>query len=131
MLINFIVLRGKYSIYKFKNGSVLPDWIYSSDFYSVTKTKDELSVIALQTEFISEDIVRSNDWRIFKIEGPLDFSLVGIIADVASIFKENKIPIFTISTYETDYILVKQKDLSFGMKALRAKGHQISTELKS
>jgi hypothetical protein len=128
MIMKFIVLRGKYSIYKFKNESVLPDWIYSSDFYSVTKTKDELSVIALQTELFSEDIVRSNDWRIFKIEGPLDFSLAGIIADIAAIFKEKKIPIFTISTYETDYILVKQKDLSAGMKALRDKGHLISTE---
>jgi hypothetical protein len=128
---NFIVLKGKYSIYKFKNGSVLPDWIYSSDFYSVTRTKDELSVVAFQTEFISEDIVRSNDWRIFKIEGPLDFSLTGIIADIAAIFKEKKIPIFTISTYETDYILVKQKDLSVAMNALRDKEHQISTELKS
>ena len=128
MMMNFIVLRGKYSIYKFKNQSVLPEWIYSSDFYSVTKTKDELSVIAFQTESISEDIVCSNDWRIIKIEGPLDFSLVGIIADIAAIFKEKKIPIFTISTYETDYILVKQKDLSAGMKALRDKGHLISAE---
>jgi len=125
---NFTVLRGKYSIYKFKYQSVLPDWIYSSDFYSVTKTKDELSVIALQTELISEDIVCSNDWKIFKIEGSLDFSLVGIIADISAILKEKKIPIFTISTYETDYILVKQKDLSAGMKALRDKGHLISAE---
>ncbi|MGD0754514.1 MAG: ACT domain-containing protein [Bacteroidales bacterium] len=128
MIMNFTVLRGKYSIYKFKYQSVLPDWIYSSDFYSVTKTKDELSVIALQTELISEDIVCSNDWKIFKIEGSLDFSLVGIIADISAILKEKKIPIFTISTYETDYILVKQKDLSAGMKALRDKGHLISAE---
>jgi uncharacterized protein len=124
----FIVLKGKYSIYKFKNGSALPGWIYSSDFYSVTRTKDELSVVAIQSDLISEDIPCSNGWRIFKIEGPLDFSLVGIIADISAIFKVKKIPIFTISTFETDYILVKQKDLGAGMKALRDQGHQISTE---
>jgi uncharacterized protein len=128
MLMKFIVLKGKYSIYKFKNGSALPGWIYSSDFYSVTKTKDELSVIAVQSDIISEDIACSNDWRIFKIEGPLDFSQVGIIADISVIFKEKNIPLFTISTFETDYILVKENDLSTGMKALRDKGHQISTE---
>lgn len=128
MIMNFTVLREKYSIFKFKNESVLPDWVFSSDFYSITKTKDELSVIALQHDLISEDILYSNDWRIFKIAGPLDFSLVGIVADIAAIFKEKKIPIFTISTYETDYILVKQKDLNIGIKALRDNGHQISTE---
>lgn len=125
---NFIVLAKKYSIIKFRIDSVLPDWIYSSDFYSITKTKEELSVIAIQTDFISEDILCSRDWRILKIAEPLDLSLIGIIAEVSEIFKEKKISIFTISTYDTDYILVKQKDLSIGIKALREKRHIISIE---
>ena len=125
---NFIVLTKKYSIYKFRNNSILPDWIYSSEFYSITKTKDELSVIALQTDLISEDYVENKDWRMLKIVGPLDFALIGIIADVSKIFKENKISIFTISTYETDYILVKQKDLKIGIRALKEKGHEVSIE---
>jgi hypothetical protein len=128
MTLNLIVLADKYSIYKFKNESALPDWIYSSDFYSITKTKDEISVIAIQTDSLSEDIICSKNWRIFKIAGPLDFSLVGIIADISCILKEKKISIFTISTYDTDYILVKQKDLSIGIKALKDKGHNISIE---
>jgi uncharacterized protein len=128
MTLDFIVLRDKYSIYKFKNKAALPDWIYSSDFYSITKTIDELSVIAIQTEVVSEDFVSNNDWRILKISGLLDFSLVGILADVACTFKEKNIPIFTISTYNTDHILVKQQDLSIGLKALRDKGHKISIE---
>jgi len=126
--LNFIVLAKKYSIIKFRIDSVLPDWIYSSDFYSITKTKEELSVIAIQTDFISEDILCSRDWRILKIAEPLDLSLIGIIAEVSEIFKEKKISIFTISTYDTDYILVKQKDLSIGIKALREKRHIISIE---
>jgi hypothetical protein len=121
-------LAKKYSIIKFRIDSVLPDWIYSSDFYSITKTKEELSVIAIQTDFISEDILCSRDWRILKIAEPLDLSLIGIIAEVSEIFKEKKISIFTISTYDTDYILVKQKDLSIGIKALREKRHIISIE---
>lgn len=128
MKLNFIVLEKSYSIYKFKRESVLPDWIYSSDFYSITKTDDELSVIALQTELMSEDTICSRDWRILKIEGPLDFSLVGIIAEISKIFKERKISIFTISTYDTDYILVKQKDLKASISALKEKGHNILIE---
>jgi hypothetical protein len=127
-MMNFVVLPNKYSIYRFKVNSKLPDWIYSSDFYSITKTKDELSVIATQPNFVLDDIVINNDWRILKIIGPLEFSLIGIIADVSKIFKERKISIFAISTYDTDYILVKQKDLNLGLEALREKGHIISIE---
>jgi hypothetical protein len=128
MILNFMVLAKKYSIYRFRKDSKLPDWIYKSDFYSITQTKDELSVIAAQSEAITEDVIINKDWRIFKIAAPLDFSLIGIIADVSGIFQEEKISIFTISTYDTDYILVKQKDLSKGIKALRKKGHIISLE---
>ena len=125
---NLIVLAKKYSIYRFKNDCVLPDWIYLSDFYSITKTKDELSVITIQTKLISENIACNKDWRILKIVGPLDFSLTGIIADISNILKEKKISIFTISTYDTDYIMVKQKDLNIGIKALKNKGYKISLE---
>ena len=125
---NLIVLKKKYSIYKFKDDCLLPDWIYLSDFYSITKTKDELSVIAIQSDLISEKIACSKDWKILKFVGPLDFSLIGIIADISTILKEKKIPIFTISTYDTDYILVKQDKLNIGIKALRDKKYIISIE---
>ena len=125
---NFIILKKRYSIYKFKSDCVLPGWVYLSDFYSITKTKDELSVIAIQTDSISEKITCSKDWRILKVDGPLDFSLIGIIADISIILKEKKISIFTISTYDTDYILVKQNKLNIGIKALRDKKYTISLE---
>jgi hypothetical protein len=125
---NLIVLTGKYSIYRFENDHVLPDWIYSSDFYSITKTHDEVSVITTQSELISGNYTSSKDWRILKVIGPLDFNLVGIIADIAVILKDNKIPIFTISTYETDYIMVREKDLESGITALREKEYLVSIE---
>jgi uncharacterized protein len=125
---NLIVLKRKYSIYKFKDDCLLPDWIYLSDFYSITKTKDELSVIAIQSDLISERIACSKDWKILKFVGPLDFSMIGIIADISTILKEKKISIFTISTYDTDYILVKQDKLNIGIKALRDKKYIISIE---
>jgi hypothetical protein len=125
---DLIVLANKYSIYKFNDVHTLPEWIYLSDFYSITGTKDELSVVAFQRDLISEDFNCSKDWRILKVVGPLDLSLVGIIADIAAILRDKKISIFTISTYDTDYIMVKQKNLAAGIDALREKKYMVSYE---
>lgn len=128
---NLIVLSKKYSIYKFLNQTVLPDWIYSTDFYSITGTKDELSVVASQNDSISNNIKCNKNWRILKISGPLDFSLVGIIADITCILKEKNIPVFVLSTFDTDYVLMKQKNLNNGIKALRNKGYTVSKEMQN
>lgn len=128
MNLTFILLSDKYSIYRFRREAILPDWIYSSEFYSITQTTDELSVIATQSEIILDNAVINNDWRILKIAGPLDFSLIGIIADVSGIFKKKRISIFAISTFDTDYIMIKEKDLNPGLEALRENGHKISIE---
>lgn len=122
----FTVLPEKYSIYKFRNESSIPEWIFSADFYSVTRTKDEISVVAIQKDPAPADIVCNGDWRILKIEGHLDLSMVGVIAGVSAIFKEKKIPIFIISTYDTDYILIKQNDLNSGIEALEEQGYNFS-----
>ena len=122
---NFRVLSGKYAIYKFSIGSVLPEWIYSNDFYSITKTIDEISVVAQQSDVNEGYIGCNNEWRIIRIDGSLDFSLVGIIADISAIFKKENISIFTISTYDTDYFLIKQKDLDTGIQALIENKHNV------
>ena len=125
---NFEVLEGNYAIYRFGNESSLPDWIYSSGFYSITKTKDEISVVASQNDLPPSDITCNKDWRIIKIQGPLDFSLVGIIAEITAIFKKKKISIFTISTYDTDYFIIKQKNLDIGIQALIENDHKVTIE---
>jgi uncharacterized protein len=125
---DLLLLAEKYSIYKFNNDCVLPGWIYLSDFYSITKTRDEISVVALQTDLMSEVIACDQNWRVLKIAEPLDLSLIGVIAEISKILKEKNISIFAISTYDTDYILVKQKDLKGGLKALRDKKYKIHKE---
>jgi hypothetical protein len=82
---NFKVLPGENSIYKFAIGSVMPERICSGDFYSITKTIDEISVVARQGDVIEGYMECNKDWRIVRIEGSLDFSLVGIIADICNI----------------------------------------------
>jgi hypothetical protein len=126
MILNISVLPGNYSIYRFQAVSDIPDWIYTSDFYSKTRTEDEISVVANQVDYLVPDLICNRDWCILKIDGHLDLSLVGIVADLSTILKSRKIPIFVISTYDTDYFLIKQADLSKGIKALEEKGHKIS-----
>jgi hypothetical protein len=125
MIHNLKVLQKKYSILKFQTDSALPDWIYLSDFYSITRTHEELSVVTEQPDPAADNITGSKDWRVLKIIGPLDFSMIGVIADISNILKDARVPIFTISTYNTDYILVGQKDLDVTIKALRDKNYNI------
>lgn len=129
MILDFTLLKGEYSIYRFRRDSPIPEWIFDSDFYSVTRTSDELSIISKPVDLIiGIDIKINNHWRILKINGVLELSLIGIIATVSTILKENKIPIFTVSTFDTDYILVKDRDLNKTVAALRHAGHKILTE---
>jgi hypothetical protein len=125
---NFTLLSNRYAICKFAEGLPLPEWVYSSGFYSITRTKDELSVVAVQTDSVSEDIICSRDWRIFKVAGPMDLSLVGIISEISGTLRNKDIPVFVISTFDTDYILVKQKDLDCAISALHEKGHNLAAE---
>lgn len=131
MVLHLAVLENTYAIYRFHRDTPIPAGVYSSDFFSITKTKDELSVVTLQNELFLNEAEINKDWRIIKVIGPLDFSLVGIIADLSEILKQEKISIFTISTYDTDYILVKQKDLSKAIVALQKNGHLFNPECKA
>jgi hypothetical protein len=124
LILTIDILPDNYSIYKFESGSEIPDWVYLSEFSSVTTTKDEISVVAFQTDD-EAGLKCSRDWRVLKIAGPLDFSLIGIVADVTSTLKDKNIPVFIISTYDTDYILIKQNDLIDAITALEEKGHKI------
>jgi hypothetical protein len=129
MIIDFTLLKGDYSIYRLKNDSAIPIWVYDSDFYSVTRTQDELSIICKNVDIASDvNLKIDKHWRILKINGPLDLSLVGIIANISNLLKDNKIPIFTISTFDTDYILVKNQYLNNTLTLLNNAGHKIFIE---
>jgi len=129
MNLSFSLLKDVYSIYRYESGAPFPYWLDNSDFYSVTKTKDELSVVSKQIEVKHDDKIKADrNWRILKINGPLQLSQIGIIADVSELLKKNRIPIFEISTYDTDYILVKNDDLDKAIKALTGAGNIITNE---
>jgi len=128
MKLTFILLKDIYAICKFNADLDIPSWIEDSGFYSITRTDDELSIVCKQASIKDNTSKISKDWRILKISGPLDFSLIGITADISGTLSRQNIPIFTISTYETDYILVKSRDLNKSTEALIANGHIIISD---
>ncbi|MDO4551962.1 MAG: ACT domain-containing protein [Bacillota bacterium] len=95
------------------------------EFCFVGKTDEELSLVCL-TEHVPEDTIEREDgWLAFRIQGILDFSLVGILAPIASLLAENRIGIFAVSTFNTDYILVKKESFEQAMKVLSEAGYAI------
>lgn len=99
-----------------KNSSI-PAWAQEGNFSSITRTRDELSIVCPQEKIPGGVLVEKN-WRAFKIEGPLGFTLTGIVASLSEPLAEAKISILYISTYETDYILVEEKNLEKAKEVL-------------
>jgi uncharacterized protein len=128
MALQLIILKNTFAIYRFNPDVEVPGWVSGSAFFSVTKSPDELSVVCEQRENNTGATAVSGDWKAMKIAGPLDLSLVGIIAEVSRILKESNISIFSISTYETDYVLIKSRDINKAIESLKTNGHQIVYE---
>jgi hypothetical protein len=102
------ILPNSLAVCQFAKNASIPSYVFKSTFFSITQTDEELSVVCEQS-LVPTDVKKADDWRAFKVEGPLDFSQVGILSSLAKPLAENKIPIFVISTYDTDYLLVQSK----------------------
>ena len=121
------VLPELFAICRLKAQDPLPNWATNGSLFSVTRTSDELSIICPQT-IVPESVLADRDWRALKVKGPLDFALVGVLAELAGLLAAAKVSIFAISTFDTDYILVKEEKLKRAVEALAIAGHQVSRE---
>jgi len=97
-----------------------------SEFFFLGKTDEEISLVCKTEDVPKETIERDDGWRGFRIEGQLDFSLIGILSKISSALADEGIGIFAVSTYNTDYILVKEDDLKRALKALKKAGYMIT-----
>ena len=97
----------------------------SADFYFIGKTDEELSLVCKTEDTPSETIERVDGWRGFRIQGVLDFSLIGILSKLSGILAEHKIGIFAVSTYNTDYILVKEENYERALTVLASEGYTV------
>ncbi len=97
----------------------------SADFFFIGKTDEELSLVCKTEDAPLKTAEREDGWRGFRIQGVLDFSLIGILSEISGILAKNKIGIFAVSTYNTDYILVKEDKFDLALKALKDEGYAV------
>ena len=99
--------------------------VMATDFYFIGKTDEELSLVC-RTEYTPEKAIEREDgWKGFRIQGVLDFSLVGILAPIADILAENNIGIFAVSTFNTDYVLIKRENFDQALSLLKEAGYTV------
>ena len=119
------VLAGRYTLHRLAAQADIPPEVTRSGFFAVTRTDEELSIVAPAGVAVPD--ARSDPgWACLKVAGPLDFGLVGILAGLSAALAEAGISIFALSTFDTDYILVKAEKLETAVKALEARGYEIS-----
>jgi uncharacterized protein len=118
------LLPERFAICQLPPEAAIPAWANQGSFHSITRTADELSLITTDAG-IPPDVTCDHDWRAFKIDGPLEFSLTGVLESVARPLADAAISIFAIATYNTDYVLVKSDQLTLAIAALRAAGHTL------
>ena len=122
--ISLTILTGEFSIHRLHPSTKIPDTIEESKFYQICRTDEELSIVCeTHISMISEH--EEKGWACIKVEGPLDFGLTGVLAGISKVLAESNISIFAISTYDTDYILVKHQSLDNSIKALKANGYAV------
>ena len=97
----------------------------SAEFFFLSKTDEELSLVCRTEDAPGETAARDDGWKAFRIEGVLDFSLIGILSRLSGILASHGIGIFAMSTYNTDYILVKAEHFETALAALAAEGYTV------
>lgn len=104
--------------------ATVPPWAFEGDFVSITRTSEELAIVCLDGT-VPASVRRERPWRRLSVRGPLEFSLVGVLASIAAPLAQAGISLFVVSTFDTDHVLVKQSDLERACAALRDAGHTI------
>jgi hypothetical protein len=117
------VLDDIFAIHSLSEDSSIPAVVLSSDFYFIGKTNDELSLVVKQSLEI-DAIETDKDWRVMEVLGPLNLSMIGIMAQISQCLAQAEVSIFVVSTFETDYILVKNQQLEIAINALTSAGYE-------
>lgn len=97
----------------------------TKEFYFVGKTDEEISLVCITEDVPENTVEREDGWKAFRIQGVLDFSMIGILSKISMILAENQIGIFVVSTYNTDYVLVKEEYFARAIELLEEKGYVI------
>ena len=118
------LLPENYSICRLGPAVDIPPWALAGNFFSITRTEEELSLVCSQ-EVVPDGVQCEKGWRCVMVVGPLDFSLTGILASLTASLAEAGITVFAISTFNTDYLLVKADNLKRAVLKLKEAGHDV------
>ena len=120
--LKFRRLAGTYAIVRLAPDTQVPAWATNGDFFSITRTSDELSIVCL-TDNLSPAVLSPHRWVCLKLEGPFPFALTGVLLSFIEPLSTNSIPIFAISTYDTDYVLIQEEFAATALERLQQAGH--------
>jgi hypothetical protein len=119
------LLADTLAVCRLEAGAPVPGWTHASGaFLTVSRTRDELSITAVQ-HAVPAGLACERDYRAIRVAGPLPLNLVGILASIADPLAAAGLSIFAISTYDTDYVLIKARDLEAAVAALERAGHRV------
>lgn len=122
--VNLELLPGLYAVSQLASTEAIPSWADGEGFVSIARTEEELSVVCLEAR-VPSDIKSDGGWCCFKFRGPFAFDQTGILSSVLNPLAEAKVGIFAVSTFNTDYLLVKKENLETTIQALKAAGHTV------
>ena len=118
------LLVGAYAVSRLSPAEPIPEWA-RGELLALVRTPDELSIVS-RAESVPEGVTSEPGWRALKVMGPLDFSLVGILAALSGALARADVPLFALSAFDTDYLLVRESDLECSVRALESEGHRIA-----
>ncbi|KGJ87396.1 ACT domain-containing protein [Colwellia psychrerythraea] len=113
------LISEQFAIHSLSKSAIIPGEVFSASIFFIAKTFDEISIVLPQRITIVSDEVELN-WQALEVVGPLDFTMTGILSNISTVLANEKISIFAISTFDTDYILVKEEFINQAVKALRS-----------
>jgi uncharacterized protein len=124
--LSLTILSGRLAVCRLPAEAQIPDWAHSGELSAIVRTGDELSIVCEQTS-VPAQIKAEKNWRAFKVQGPLEFSQVGVLAALAQPLAQAGVSIFAVSTYDTDYVLVKEHSINQVVQVLRQSGFTVFT----
>jgi hypothetical protein len=119
------IVLGTYAVCRLDAADPLPAWAGSGPFVSVTRTEAELSVVCPEGA-VPPGAKAEPGWRCLRVVGPLGFGMTGVLASLAGPLASSGVSIFVVSTYDTDYLMVQERDLERGRDALERAGHTVA-----
>ena len=125
MRLTLTLLEAEFAVCRFAPSEPLPVWAFAGELFTVSRSREELSVVCEQA-LVPDGVGGVGPWRAFKLEGPFDFALTGVLLSVLEPLARAGVGIFAVSTFDTDYVLVRSEHLHGAERVLSEAGHTLN-----